>query len=192
MPRKILLSLLLLFVSMVIFASGNSAAAAPEAKPLGYCRSSLWLTPHSIPGPPWQQHRHWLEAPIPIDGTYTIINMTTHASFHWDSWGHQYPGNHTRFGVSTWYAYAYPQGSFKVAGGGGAPLRTTTIRGGSGAIRRANTVSRSTPRLSHGTSTPTSLTLKEPWPTPCGLATRGSFSTTVRVSSTPEEMQARG
>jgi hypothetical protein len=59
-------------------------------------------------------NRHYLEMPYAFNGgTYTIVNMRTYESFHWDFWGNI--GGTGKFGVSTWYAFTHP-GGLRTAG----------------------------------------------------------------------------
>lgn len=78
---------------------------AVAGRNLAACRSRVWLTPHEKSGPAWQQHRHWLEAPIPVNGRYVIINMRDYTSYSWNQWGN--PNGHAQFGVPTTYALVH-------------------------------------------------------------------------------------
>lgn len=74
--------------------------------PAAACRNSVRLTPRITPGPWWQRHRHYLEAPLQVNGSYVIYNGTFNAGYQWSNWGHY--GNTTRFGVPTGYVTLNP------------------------------------------------------------------------------------
>src|SRR5438552_18190849 len=107
MFRKFVLTALL-GASLTAAALGPGVAtAAPVPAPAAACTARVWLTPKEIPGPLWQEHRHWLESPIPYNGSrYVIVNMRTYGAYQWAFWGN-FDGR-ARFGVSTWWALGNP------------------------------------------------------------------------------------
>src|SRR5437868_10621891 len=98
---RVLLALTLALVVVAFATVAVPAKAHAQTLSLAHSQNtcSAWMTPHEESGWPWEQERHYLEVPFPVNGTYTVINMYDNQSYPWQEWGSNYsPGNHSRFG----------------------------------------------------------------------------------------------
>ncbi|MBV9359314.1 MAG: hypothetical protein JO023_27705 [Chloroflexi bacterium] len=98
---------LLVVAAVVLVGVGDEEFVVRNPPPLDACATRLPLTTLSLPGPPWEEHRHWLIAPIPFgrDRSYAIVDQQTGGVFRWP-WVNNRDGQ-AYFGVLTRWTWLH-------------------------------------------------------------------------------------
>jgi hypothetical protein len=113
---RLLIAALLVGLPVALLALATSSATeSPGAQGL-VCAQSAPLQPHTLPGDPWERHRHWLEGPPMGElSRYVIVNGRTGDTYDWAYWGPE--SGRSRFGVSTrwtWFHAGWDQDPWKL------------------------------------------------------------------------------
>jgi hypothetical protein len=98
---------LVVAAAVVAVAGGDEEFVVHNPPPLDGCATRVPLSTLSLPGLPWEEHRHWLIAPMPFgkDRDFAIVDEQTGTVFRWP-WAYNRNGQ-AYFGVLTRWTWLH-------------------------------------------------------------------------------------
>lgn len=116
MLLRLLIAGLLVALPLALLALATEASTESRGNPSLICAQTVPLQPHTQPGDPWEQHRHWLEGPaVGKLRSYVIVNDRTGEAYEWSYWGPE--TGRSRFGVGTrwtWFHAGWDQDTWSL------------------------------------------------------------------------------